>query len=335
MKVIYTLSAMLLLLPAWAQSPTASGQLPRASVPIPQEDFIPNKPSNTPTSLAGQEYQIGRDDLLEVTVFEVPELAAITRVTAAGTISLPLVGPLQAAGHTPLEVERSIEQALKKNYINDPHVTVFVREYASQPVSVIGAVKLAGIYQIKGQKFLLDMLATAQGVDQYAGNIIQVIRKGATPNASQDPAANETITIGIEDLFENGKTELNIPIFAGDVINVLRAGSVFVVGEVVRPNEFVLRNGKNITVAQAIALANGFTRDAKKKNCAVIRYHRDGTKEEIQADADKILRGDAVDVMMLPNDILFVPPNKTKTGVLRALDTTIAVVSGRLIYGFR
>ena len=115
--------------------------------------------------------------------------------------------------------------------------------------------------QIKGRKFLLDMLAMAQGTEPGAGNTIQVIR------SNQDPRASETITIGIEDLFENGKTELNVPIFAGDVINVLRAGSVFVVGEVTRPNEFVLRNGKNITVAQAVALANGFTKEAKKGDC--------------------------------------------------------------------
>jgi len=248
------------------------------------------------------------------------------RVTAAGTISLPLIGPLEAAGHTPQELERSIEEALKRNYVNDPHVTVFVREYASQPVSVVGAVKVPGIYQIKGRKFLLDMLAMAQGTEQGAGSVIQVIR------SNQDAGASETITVGIEDLFENGKTELNIPIFAGDVINVLRASSVFVVGEVVRPNEFVLRNGKNITVAQAVALANGFTKEAKKGDCLIIRYHRDGTKEEIPVDTGKVLRGDAVDVPMLPNDILFVPANKVKTGLLRALDSTIAIVSGRLVY---
>ena len=170
------------------------------------------------------------------------------------------------------------------------------------------------------------MLAMAQGTEPGAGNTIQVIR------SNQDPGASETITIGIEDLFENGKTELNVPIFAGDVINVLRAGSVFVVGEVTRPNEFVLRNGKNITVAQAVALANGFTKEAKKGDCLIIRYHRDGTKEEIPVDTSKVLRGDAVDVPMLPNDILFVPANKVKTGLLRALDSTIAIVSGRLVY---
>jgi polysaccharide biosynthesis/export protein len=173
----------------------------------------------------------------------------------------------------------------------------------------------------------------AQGLDAGAGNAIQVIRAKDPSKAGADqetPA--ESISVNIEDLFENGKTELNVPIYAGDTINVLRAGSVFVVGEVVRPNEFVLRNGKNVTLSQAIALANGFTKEAKKAECTVIRIHRDGSKEEIRADAAKILRGEANDVTMLPNDILFVPASKLKPTIIRALDSTITVAMGRIIY---
>jgi polysaccharide export outer membrane protein len=284
--------------------------------------------------LPGEEYRIGKDDLIEVTVFEVADLNASSRVTASGTVSMPLLGPVEVAGRTPQEVERSIEQGLKAKYINDPHVTVFVREYASQPVSVLGAVKLPSIYQIKGQKFLLDMLAMAQGLSENAGNTIQIVRSRGNLDVKSDQTTERAsaISVNIEDLFENGKTELNVPIYAGDTINVLRAGSVFVVGEVVRPNEFVLRNGKNVTLSQAVALANGFTKDAKRAECTVIRYLRDGTKQEIKADAAKILRGEANDITMLPNDILFVPASKIKPAALRALDSTIAVAMGRIIY---
>lgn len=304
-----------------------------APIPLPQDEFINNRPSNTPTSAAGQEYRIGKDDLVEVAVFEAPELGGISRVTAGGAITLPLIGPLDVGGHTIREVQQSIEAALKSKYVNDPHATVFVREYASQPVSVIGAVKLPGIYQIKGDKDLLDMLAQAQGLDPDAGNTIQIIR-AKPPSAELDEASKPaaTISINIQDLMENGKTELNVPIHAGDTINVLRAGSIFVVGEVVRPNEFVLRNGKPVTLSQAIALANGLTKDAKRQSCTVIRYHKDGSKEEIQADAGKILRGEAADITMLPNDILFVPASKLKPTAMRALDSTLAVAMGRLIY---
>ena len=303
-------------------------QRPAAPSPLLQDDFITNRPSNTPTSSAGQDYRIGKDDLIEVSVFEAPELGGASRVTATGAVTLPLVGAVDAAGHTVREVEEAVEQALKEKYVNDPHVTVFLREYASQPVSMVGAVRGPGIYQIKGEKSLLDMLAMAQGLDGEAGNTIQIIR--AKSPGSDEPG--ETVSVNAQDLMENGKTELNVPIHSGDTINVLRAGSVFVVGEVIRPNEFVLRNGKNVTLTQAIALANGFTKDAKRENCTVIRYHKDGSKEEIKADAAKILRGQANDVTMLPNDILFVPAAKLKPAALRALDSTIAVATGRLIY---
>jgi polysaccharide biosynthesis/export protein len=220
-----------------------------------------------------------------------------------------------------------VEEVLRVKYLKDPHVTVFVREYASQPVSVLGAVKMPGIYQIKGQKSLLDMLAMAQGLDQTAGNTIQIIRKNG---ADEDTSAR--IEVNALELFEKGKTELNITIQAGDVINVLHAGSIFVVGEVVRPGEFVLRQGRNVTASQAIALGSGFTREAKKAACTVIRVLDDGTKEEIAVNVAKILDGSFDDVSLMPNDILFVPSHRIKSGLKRTLDTTIAIVSGRLMY---
>jgi len=331
-RLTYIVVGLLLTTVSISAQITLPGQTPRVIIPIPvpQDDFTSNKPANTPTSLAGQEYQIGRDDLIEVSVFEVPELSSTSRVAASGMMSLPLVGAIEVVGHTARELETMIEQALREKYINDPHVTVFIREYASQPVSVIGAVKMPGIYQIKGQKYLLDMLAMAQGLDNTAaGKLIQVIRR--TGDNSEEA---QTTTIKTEDLFENGKTELNIPIKSGDVINVLQAGSVFVVGEVVKPGEFVLRQGKDITASQAVALGGGFSREAKKHECVIIRLHRDGSKEEIPVNLTKIFEGSANDVAMMPNDILFVPANRVKAGLTRALDTTIATISGRLVYRY-
>jgi polysaccharide export outer membrane protein len=330
MKRFYPIAAILFSVSALAQLPNTPGQLPRQSIFFPQEDFNSNRPSTAPTSLGGEEYRVGRDDLLEVNVFEVPEMGSTSRVSASGKISLPLLGPIEVIDHTPEELERTIEDALKMHYINDPHVTVFVREYASQPVSVIGAVKIPGIYQIKGQKYLLDMLAMAQGLDQMTvGRTIQIMRRQAS--GGDQPV---TITVSTEELFQNGKTELNIPIQAGDVINVLQSGTIFVIGEVIRPGEFVLRQGKDVTAAQAVALGGGFTKEAKKQDCVVIRLHQDGSKEEIPVNVGKILEGSLRDIPLLPNDILFVPANKVKIGLMRVLDTTIATMSARVIYRF-
>ena len=334
MRVLCVFATLLFSFSIWAQTPTRPNQPSQVAPPrlVPQE-LNSNGSSTTPTSLAGEEYRVGRDDLIEVNVFEVPELASITRVGASGKISLPLLGSIEAANHTTLELERLIEEALKTNYINDPHVTVLVREYASQPVSVIGAVKSPGIYQIKGQKRLLDMLAMAQGLDQMsAGKTIQILRRQSEGTDGADEP--QKITITTEELFQSGKTELNIPIQAGDVINVLLAGSVFVIGEVTRPSEYILRQGKDITAAQALALGGGFSKEAKKQQCLIIRIHHDGSKEEIPVNAAKILDGSLQDVPMMPNDILFVPANKVKSGLLRGLDATIAVMSARAAYRY-
>src|SRR2546428_10745406 len=166
------------------------------------------RPQNVPTSSGGEEYRIGQNDLLDITVFEVPELGATARVSASGTVTLSLIGVINASGQTTNELASVIEDELKKkNYVNDPHVSVSVREYASQPVSVLGAVKAPGIYQIKGQKFLLEMLAMAQGLDAAAGKTIQIMRRVPDdPSPTTDPPSpgkTETISIDITDLFQN------------------------------------------------------------------------------------------------------------------------------------
>jgi polysaccharide export outer membrane protein len=308
--------------PVLAQTPPAPG------------GFLPTSPTALPMSM-GNEYRVGQDDLLEITVFEVPELGTTGRVTASGYLSLPLVGPVRVSGMTSQELTTQIEAALRENFVNDPHVNVFVREYASQPVAILGAVKVPGIYQIKGQKMLLEMLAMAQGLTLNPGSTIQVIRGMAAPaleGANDVPINVQTVSIDIEDLMEKGHTGLNVPIYAGDVINVLQAGSVFVVGEAVSPGEKVLRNGRSVTVTTALALGGGFTQDAKRGDVIIIRMHRDGTREEILVEPDKIMSGDMPDVAMLSNDILWVPSSRTKPYLRRALDATIGVVTGLLVY---
>ena len=305
------------------------GQNPRTPIAA-AEEFASNKPSTGPTSVGGAEYRIGSDDQLDISVFEIPELAAQPRVSASGTISMTVIGSIPAGGLTPQELERAIEKALRdKELVNQPHVIVSVREYASQPVSIMGAVHMPNIYQIKGQKTLFSMISLAQGLDPTTvGSTIQVIR-AMKPGLSE----REVITISIED-FQRGNVALDVPIYANDTINVQTAGSVFVMGEVRQPGEFVLRNGLNISVLNAIAKSGGPTKEAKRKESIIIRVHQDGTREEILVDVDKITQGKADDIEMMPNDILVIPSNKIKAALNRTIESTIGVVTGRLIYRF-
>jgi len=300
--------------------------------PVRANEFSLNMPTNSPSS-GGEEYRIGRDDLIEVSVFEVPDLGTVARVSASGLISVPLMGSIHAAGKTPQEMERLIEEALKKNYVNDPHVTVFIREYASQPVSIVGAVKLPGIYQLKGEKSLLEMIALAQGLSTTAGRHIQIIRRKGTVSGAERAANAETelIVIDYEEL-QKGNVDLNVLIRPNDIINVSEAGSIFVVGEVLKPGEYILRQGRDVTVTQALAYGGGFTREAKRSEGLIIRPHPDGTRDEFPIDMQKILSGKAIDISLTTNDILFVPASKTKAGLNRALDSAFAIVVGRAIY---
>ena len=114
------------------------------------------------------DYRIGPLDLLEITVFQVQDLNRTVRVNSAGQISLPLIGSLQAGGRTAQELEARIAGMLAERYLQDPQVSVFVKEFTSQRVTVEGAVKKPGIYPLRGRTTLLQTIAMAEGLDPLA-----------------------------------------------------------------------------------------------------------------------------------------------------------------------
>jgi polysaccharide export outer membrane protein len=114
------------------------------------------------------EYQIGPLDLIEVEVFQAEELSRETRVNTEGYASLPLIGPVKVAGLTARQAERRIEQVLQEKYLQDPHVTVFIKEYESQKITVEGWVKNPGVFPLKGKTTFLQAIANAKGMDRLA-----------------------------------------------------------------------------------------------------------------------------------------------------------------------
>src|SRR5216684_4376150 len=127
-------------------------------------DSNPSAPAVSP-----QEYRIGPEDVLNINVFEAQELNREVRVSASGEISLPLLGSVRAAGLTPRELEFVLQELLHRTYMKDPHVSVFVHEMQSHPVSVMGAVKRPGVFQIRGSKTLLEVLSLSEGLADDAG----------------------------------------------------------------------------------------------------------------------------------------------------------------------
>lgn len=128
---------------------------------------------NMPTSPG---YRIGPADVLEISVFKVTELSKTAQVSENGTIALPLVGEVQAAGRTPRQMETELARMLGNGYLQKPQITVFVKEFNSQRVTIEGAVKKPGVFPIQGRMTLLQILANAQGLDTIADDTVLLVR---------------------------------------------------------------------------------------------------------------------------------------------------------------
>lgn len=122
-------------------------------------------------------YKIGPYDVLDVSVFKVAELSKTVQSSEAGTINLPLIGEMQAGGRTAREVERELTGTLGAKYLQNPQITVFVKEYNSQRVTIEGAVKKPGVFPIQGRMTLLQAIATAQGLGEFADSTVVVFRQ--------------------------------------------------------------------------------------------------------------------------------------------------------------
>jgi len=248
-----------------------------------------------------ESYLIGPEDLLEIEAYNVEELKRTVRVNSQGDIALPLVGILSIKGLTTAEAEQFIAQKLDK-YVQETVVTVFVKEYKSQRISVVGAVKKSQVFAITGQRYLLDMLLMADGLAPEAGSICYVIRPALKTNAS---GKTETIVIDLDELVIKGNNALNIPVFAGDIINVPKGGVFFVDGSVRTPGAYTMKGKTSLT--QAISMAQGVNSEADLSDVRIFRANDNGEREVIVADYDAIRSGAEADIPIVENDIIIVP----------------------------
>jgi polysaccharide export outer membrane protein len=283
-----------------------------------------------------RDYKIGPEDLIEISVFEEEKLNKTVRVSSQGNISLPLLGILRVKGLTTNELEKEIRELLAEKYLQDPHVSVFIKEYRSQRISVIGAVDKPGPYDVTGQKTILGILGMAGGLKEDAGPLLFLIRppqgeeevsSGGKDTGGMRPS---TFVIDLEELLVRGDLTLNLSVMHGDVINIPISGKIFVGGEVNKPGGFALK-GKRVTVSQAIAMAEGLKPEAKGGEAKIFRYSGKGSEREIlSADVYAIQKGQSEDLTLKENDILIVPKSGVKALLLGLRDT----VKGLLGFGF-
>jgi len=328
------------------------------------KELLDSHPS-TP-ALSAQEYRIGPEDVLNINVFEAQELNREVRVSAGGEISLPLLGSVRAAGLTPRELEVVLQELLHRTYMKDPHVSVFVREMQSHPVSVMGAVRRPGVFQIRGSKTLLEVLSLAEGLADDAGETVIILR-GAALSAEPNPPADHpavsdppsssgpqspgeantapwslnenrspsegAVQVNLKDLLESADSRSNPLVHPGDIVKVTRAGVVYVIGEVRKPGGFVLKSNEKLSVLQALALSEGLTSTASKGSARIIRTdQQSGERKGTPINLGKILAGKAPDPILGPKDIVFVPNSAAKTTMSRGVEVAAQTLAGLLIF---
>ena len=314
---------------------------------------------------SAQEYRIGPEDVLGINVFEAQELNRDLRVSASGEISLPLLGSVRATGLTPRELEFVLQELLHRTYMKDPHVSVFVREIQSHPVSVMGAVRRPGVFQIRGSKTLLEVLSLAEGLADDAGETVIILRGAAlSPEPGQatyhptlmeqpssaaqstgevrlasselndSPSSSENaVQVSLKDLLESADSRNNPLVHPGDIVKVTRAGVVYVIGEVRKPGGFALKSNESISVVQVLALSEGLTHTAAKANARIIRTDpQNGERKETPIDLGRILAGKAPDPMLESKDIVFVPNSAAKSTFGRGAEIAAQTVAGILIF---
>ncbi len=252
------------------------------------------------------EYVIGPRDLLEIKVFESPELDQTVRVSEDGSITIPLLGKVTVGGMTKDAVENKIAGLLEvRQYVKNARVSVFIKEYQSNSVSVIGAVKSPGMYELIGKRTLLQIITQAGGFADNAGDSLFVLRE--VPNGGE-----RSISIDLEDLVIHGDQKLNISLQANDVINVPvdKVIQIFVFGCVKSPGVQSFRLSDKVTLLQAIAKAGGFAEGAKKKAVLIKRKNKDGEEININVNLKDIIKGKKPDIELQKGDVVYVPESK-------------------------
>jgi polysaccharide export outer membrane protein len=302
-----------------AQTPVGSDSVPQPSAAMKPGD-IAAQSAGPHHPLANSSAKLGPGDLVEFTVFGVPDLQTKSRVSGSGDIYLPLIDYVHVADLTTDEAQELIQKRLADGgFVRDPHVSVFVEEAQSQAITMVGELAHPGPYTIAGNRTLYDMISAAGGLSDKAGRVVTIIHR-------DDPDHKIELQLSAN-LAED--TQNNVDVSAGDTIIVSRAGIVYVVGDVQRPAGFMIEDN-SLTVLKALALAGGSTRTSSLNKTKILRQTTNGI-QEIQVPLKKILYAKAPDIPLLKGDVLFVPGSAAKAAAYRTADAAVTMTSALAI----
>ncbi|MEN6601889.1 MAG: polysaccharide biosynthesis/export family protein [Bryobacteraceae bacterium] len=284
-------------------------------------------------------YVLGPGDQLLIRAMDVDEISdKPVRIESSGLINLAMIGRLKAAGLTVEQLEADIAGRLKK-FVQEPQVSVAVTEFRSQPVSLLGAVAQPGVHQLQGRKTLFEVLSLAGGLRQDAGHSIKITRLKENgpiplPDAKSDETGRYSVaSVNVKSVVEARNPRENIVVMPNDVISVPRAEMVYVVWAVKRSGGFVLQEREDMTVLQALSLAEGAERTAAAKRAKILRSApNQSVRQEIPVNLKEILAGKAADVPMRADDILFVPSSLARSASVRAAEAAVQITTGLVIW---
>lgn len=238
--------------------------------------------------LYGQDYIVGERDVLRITVYDNPDLTTVARVSGEGTILFPLIGEVKVSGLTIPQIAKKIADLLSDGYIINPQVIVFIEEFRSKKVTIIGEVSKPGLYELPGQTTLLELLSKAGGLTKDSGDKAIVKRKSIQ--------GEQTLSVNLRQLIEKGDTTIDVILQDGDSIYIPKAGFFYVTGEVKKPDAYKFEEGT--TVIKAVTMAGGFTDKAATKR---IKIKRNEDGKEV------LLERVGFDDLIKPDDVIIVP----------------------------
>ncbi len=240
---------------------------------------------------AQHDYMIGSDDVVKVTVYNHPDLTATERVTGDGMIMLPLIGGVKLSGLSVEQAAKKIGLLLSDGFIRDPKVSVFIVDFRSRKVMIMGQVLRPGIFTLSGNTTFLELLTLAGGLTREAGDRATIKRRTAAEKETEG-----LITIDLKRLIEQGDESLDAALMDNDSIYISKAGVFYITGEIKKPD--VYKHEESLTVIKAVTMAGGFSDKAAPGRIKIIR--KVDKKESVIDRA-------GMDQIILPDDIIVVP----------------------------
>lgn len=237
------------------------------------------------------DYRVGDGDVLKVSVYDHPDLTTTVRVSSGGAIQFPLIGRVEITGMTVNQVGDTIAKLLADGYIVNPQVSVFIQEFRSQKVTIMGQVVKPGLYELSGPTSFLELISKAGGLTKDAGDQATIHH-----SVSAGKKGEKVVHVNLKALLEKGDSSLDVMLIDGDSVFVPQAGMVYVTGEVKNPDSYKVED--NTTVIMAVTRAGGFTDLAAKGRVKIIRK-ADGNEQTME----KV----PMNMLVKPNDVIVVP----------------------------